>query len=220
MEASLSRAHQILVSSMKDFKDSDFEIVTDISEKNGLDLLVLLWKAEKRIVVYFEGSETIKDWLYNFRVFQVDFPLHKGVKVHDGFWSQIEPHLEQLKTTIKDLQFTYESQGYTLMLCGYSLGSAIAQIVAFYLCEHWNIELVTFASPRVGNKAWATLFDSKVTHYRVINARDCVPTLPMFWYTHTGIKVNLSHPSRVSCRCNVFEHLKSRYNSALDSFLK
>jgi len=38
---------------------------------------------------------------------------------------------------------------------------------------------VTFGTPRVGNEAWATLFDSQVTEFtRMNNKRDPVPTVP------------------------------------------
>jgi hypothetical protein len=50
---------------------------------------------------------------------------------------------------------------------------------------------VTFGTPRVGNKAWATFFDSQVSNFtRMNNMRDFVPILPGIFRGH-----GYSHPS-------------------------
>jgi hypothetical protein len=42
-----------------------------------------------------------------------------------------------------------------------------------------RIQGVTFGTPRVGNAAWATFFDSEITEFkRVNNKHDPVPVLP------------------------------------------
>lgn len=47
------------------------------------------------------------------------------------------------------------------------------------LPEDTTIRGVTFGTPRVGNEAWATFFDSHVSNFtRINNKRDPVPVLP------------------------------------------
>ena len=58
-----------------------------------------------------------------------------------------------------------------------------------HLPTNTTIQGVTFGTPRVGNAAWASLFDSEVTDFkRVNNKRDPVPTVP-------GRRSGFRHPS-------------------------
>jgi hypothetical protein len=51
-----------------------------------------------------------------------------------------------------------------------------------------NVRGVTFGTPRVGNEAWATFFDSRVIEFtRMNNRHDPVPTVP-------GRLLGFSHP--------------------------
>lgn len=51
---------------------------------------------------------------------------------------------------------------------GHSLGGALSELDALFLTLHLDpsihIKGVTFGTPRVGNPAWATLFDDKVDY--------------------------------------------------------
>ena len=53
---------------------------------------------------------------------------------------------------------------------------------------------VTFGTPRVGNKAWATFFDSHVSDFtRMNNMRDPVPTIPgrFLGYRHPSGEIHI-----------------------------
>jgi hypothetical protein len=53
-----------------------------------------------------------------------------------------------------------------------------------------TVEGVTFGTPRVGNRAWATFFNSQVSNFtRMNNKRDPIPTFPLNCW---GFK----HPSK------------------------
>lgn len=221
IDSSVRRGRAVLAASMSGFRESTPLNVHDkLSKKNGMDAVVLTWDAEKRIVLYFEGSETMQDWLQNLKLLQTDLALHDGVKVHHGFWLQLQPHLLDLERDVYALACRYAE--YTLMICGYSLGAAVAQLAALHFCAKRDVEIVTFASPRVGNRAWASLFDSKISHYRVTNGRDCVPAVPALWYAHTGTEVHLMGggyrtPKRESYIWEFVpcEHSKESYMDAL-----
>jgi hypothetical protein len=58
----------------------------------------------------------------------------------------------------------------------------------FNLPKDTTIRGVTFGTPRVGNEAWATFFDSEVADFkRVNNKRDPFPTVP-------GRRLGFRHP--------------------------
>ena len=53
--------------------------------------------------------------------------------------------------------------------------------------------MVTFASPRCGNKKFVNSFDSKenLIHYRVSTERDIITIFPVIKYYHCGINIRL-----------------------------
>ena len=67
------------------------------------------------------------------------------------------------------------------MQVGHSLGGALAEINALYMTlnlpSNVHVKAVTFGTPRVGNPAWATLFDSKVRRRQSL--RIALLTLPL-----------------------------------------
>ena len=78
------------------------------------------------------------------------------------------------------------------MQVGHSLGGALAELDSLFmrlnLPEGTTIRGVTFGTPRVGNPAWATYFDSQIAHFtRINNKRDMVPTVP-------GRRLGFRHP--------------------------
>jgi hypothetical protein len=63
-----------------------------------------------------------------------------------------------------------------------------------------TIRGVTFGVPRVGNKEWATLFDSHISDFtRINNKRDPVPTIPGIGlgYSHPGGEIHIEEDGRI-----------------------
>jgi hypothetical protein len=70
--------------------------------------------------------------------------------------------------------------GQPLLLCGHSLGGAIAQVLAAkirYAFPNANIQLLTFGSPKGGDERLQTILRS-VTQLHLVNDNDPVPYLP------------------------------------------
>lgn len=55
-----------------------------------------------------------------------------------------------------------------------------------------NIEVVTFGSPKIGNAAFASGFDSKIKCTRIVNDNDGIALMPLFSdYHHVGKTIQL-----------------------------
>lgn len=103
--------------------------------------------------------------------------VHRGFKREvDDIWPIIEKSLQE---NTKTLWFT-----------GHSLGGAMATICAGRcMLSHIKsnpAQIVTFGSPRVGNKRYINFV--KVNHKRWVNNNDIVTKVPPAWlgYRHTG----------------------------------
>ena len=81
-----------------------------------------------------------------------------------------------------------------LIITGISLGGGLAQLSYIDIKASGafdNVEVITFGSPRVGNKKWAKFFNSLVDHTRIYIRRDPIAFLPVCFtplcnYRHTG----------------------------------
>ncbi len=110
--------------------------------------------------------------------------VHTGFKkALDGVWHEIEKELDKLKCPV---YFT-----------GHSLGAALATLAAARTLPGCNLRAVyTFASPRVGNQAFADSM-AQLPIYRVVNGSDGVAALPpeMLGFAHVGQEQLLDSPS-------------------------
>jgi triacylglycerol lipase len=135
-------------------------------------------KTSRVVFVIFRGTQTIEDWLSNLTFPQAPHPAGSA-------WGQIE----------KGFGFTYQecsasavngvtSAGPTprIVVAGHSLGGALATLAAADLAIRnlSNVQLYSFASPRVGNLAFANQFTGKIpVAFRVANSEDIVTTVPL-----------------------------------------
>lgn len=91
----------------------------------------------------------------------------------------------------------------SVVVTGHSLGAALATMYA--LDNVVNGKLLnplacTFASPRVGNAAFARAFDGlSTTSWRIVNAQDIVPNLPpdIFGYRHVARLESISSIGKI-----------------------
>jgi triacylglycerol lipase len=107
-----------------------------------------------------------------------------GGKIHVGFKTEINklwPTLEKAVANIDSLYVT-----------GHSLGAAMATIAAGRM-QSKVIALVTFGSPRVGNKEYVNSLT--VTHHRVQNNCDDVTKVPfmLMGFAHHGTHVYMDY---------------------------
>jgi predicted lipase len=168
-------------------------IVKFISLNNGLQVCITISHTNSRITIIFRGSESLKDWLYDLLIIQTK--LKDNVYIHKGFKEQLEPAKDDLIYTISKLLQEYPK--YKLYTTGHSLGAALSTLFGYYLSEVFSpneVNIVSFASPRVGNKAWSDLINNKhnLNHFRFINDKDIVVSIPYINYYHAGLKCYLN----------------------------
>lgn len=86
--------------------------------------------------------------------------------------------------------------GRKLVVTGFSLGSALAQVLSVYLNEAgYDHTVYSFGGPRIcSGKAAAWLNDQAAPHYRFTAGRDWITHLPPFFfgYRHVGRRIRLS----------------------------
>ena len=174
---------------------SPLGIVYKFYSIDSTDLQVGITKSEvnKRITVIFRGSESMRDWYYDLSILKTK--LHDNVYVHSGFYKQLynENMYENLKNDINDLIKEYTD--YEIYITGHSLGAALATLFGYELARSIpnKVNIISFASPRVGNIEFKKAFDKKenLYHIRVTNNRDVVTAVPFINFKHVGTNVCL-----------------------------
>ena len=108
------------------------------------------------------------------------------VRLHPNFYSPVEsPGLIGLYADV--------------LKTGHSLGGALAELDTLFMKLNLPagtiVRGITFGTPRVGNAAWATFFDSQISEFtRMNNKRDPVPIVPgrLLGFRHPGVEIHIA----------------------------
>ena len=165
-----------------------------------------------RVVVVFRGTvdaDELRDDAKLLRLVKLRSSKRGDrARVHAGFVSHLDKQGCGVKLLGTVLREVAARQPCEVLLAGHSLGAAAATLLAFRLDGastklRMRLTLVTFGSPRVGNRYFKRAFDAsaRLRHYRVQNELDPVARCP-WWlpfpgtYKHTGHHVWLDASSR------------------------
>jgi len=135
-------------------------------------------------IIAIRGTLSAFEWLLDANIPQVPVPLvwfNNGkfqlAKVHLGFAIFYALLIEQVLDA-----FNKFDNSLPCLVTGHSLGAALATMIAPTLkiadidC---SVELYNYASPRVGNAAFAGAYSALIPEsYRVVNLSDLIPMLP------------------------------------------
>lgn len=121
--------------------------------------------------------------------------LQKHPEISKEHLASMHSKVEQALTRI--LQ---ETDGeLTIHVSGHSLGAALATIAALHaalVCDQHRagceVSLYTFASPRVGDSAFASACNQRLRSFRIANSEDLVPCLPPATLRVIGDEMNPS----------------------------
>ena len=130
------------------------------------------------VYIIFRGTITDQEWLQDLRMHLVPFLLPDFGKIHDGFLQSYNLFREQIRETLEKTD-----PGSKLFIAGHSLGAALATIALPDIgarLKPRRIALYTFGSPRIGDKAFVTAFNSRYAEvsFRIINTSDMVGLVP------------------------------------------
>jgi triacylglycerol lipase len=179
-------------------------------------------------VAVIRGTDGIVEWVIDAEFLLMPHPRHPGVKVEQGFWNIYQTmSLADPGTGVTTHQNATEGVADTVgagtvVVVGHSLGSALATYLADDLAERMKprASACLFASPRTGDTAWAALFASAVTEYRLFNyILDIVTHVPALGYAtlpnatviqpataQTGIRFDIFCNHHLICYCAMIDY--------------
>ena len=128
------------------------------------------------ILISIRGTKEGWDILRDADARQVPYAEGEG-QAHRGFYGAF---LAAKKFANDYLTAFYNNQ--TIIVCGHSLGGAIALLLAEWLRRDWSSEtrLYTYGAPRAGDEAFVAAAKGLV-HHRLVNHNDPVPSVPTTW---------------------------------------
>tara|TARA_B110000879_G_C11183015_1_gene519586 strand:+ start:4664 stop:5620 length:957 start_codon:yes stop_codon:yes gene_type:complete len=164
---------------------------------SDIQIAITVNDEQKHMSVVFRGSESLKDWYYDLQVYK--HHLKDDIWVHSGFYNQLHSDNIHLCIIAKIQSLLQEHPDYNIFVTGHSLGGALATLFGYILSHTIEnmITVVSFASPRIGNKPWQKSFENKsnLIHFRVCNNRDIVTSTPNINYYHVGTDIRLYNDS-------------------------
>ena len=215
------------------------ELVSWIENKKS-DTQGFVATRDKAIYVVWRGSESKKDFQNDASIDKVPF-INDGEKVHIGFkycWeSVVGDTYDAIDTALENLQ----GETTDIVVCGHSLGGAVATLYAHSIKKHYphyNVKCVTIGSPRVGNKTFKDNYDSyEIDTLRVVHNNDLVTHTPYIGFQHVNYQLRLDTDGNVLKRDksldalwlylkaifsgkNIKDHMGDGYMKALQNWVK
>ena len=154
--------------------------------------LIFQAKDSGEAVIAFRGTEGIKEWVLdaNFGTKPCPF-LSSAGETEDGFSNMYESVATGAAASSPKLVEGLPNLGWkqpieTVTICGHSLGGALATLATLDIAvnapaPYHNVTSYTYASPRTGTTQFASKYNQLVANtYRIANALDVVPRLPLF----------------------------------------
>lgn len=130
-------------------------------------------------IIVFRGTSNPKEWIANFQAAQSNY-VQGGVtrgRVHTGFlrlYAQLAPQVQRIANRL--------NAALPCFVTGHSLGGALATLATADLIQNralQNIQLYSYAAPRVGDPAFANHINMIApNNFRVLNLADIVPMVP------------------------------------------
>jgi len=192
---------------MRDLVDSGLEVVW-ISDRHPSDVnyCICVNRIASRVTVVFRGDEGVLRIVKDSQMMEHENPLAEEVenteviKLRAAVSKNIlTPRLDTKKSIVEEIhdrvnKIREELTGRDachLTICGHSLGGGLATVTGFYLACNNNlklaspIQIVTFASPRVGGNEFQRSFQhledsGRILYARFTNLNDMISLRP-FW---------------------------------------
>jgi hypothetical protein len=168
------------------------DLATDMDTSRDNVSIGLICQADTTgdVVVAIRGTQGIWEWIHDVNFFLVPCPfLAAGGHTEDGFTdmyqslrTNVAPGSTIFVEEIGKLAFPQPVGLVTV--CGYSLGGALATLLALDLTANGKAPFnqpaaYTYGSPRTGDSSFAATYNQAVMNsHRIANRLDIVPQLP------------------------------------------
>lgn len=150
------------------------------------------------VSITFRGSNSAKDWRTNLTFWKKTIPYGNTlspIRVHAGFLKAYKS--PAVRDVLHSLMTPEVSRVH---ICGHSQGGALAILCAVDLQYNFpekEYVVMSFGSPRVGNRAFAKSYNKRVFQtLRVENGNDIVTKVPpaLWGYRHVGVPIRVGMP--------------------------
>ncbi|MGP3790266.1 lipase family protein [Pseudomonas sp. B392_1p] len=133
---------------------------------------------DRMILIGVRGTqENPDDLMLDLDAAQV--PYEEGIgQAHQGFYRAFKA----VKAFVEPYLLNFHT-GQKIVVCGHSLGGAIALLLAEWIRRNeqkHDVLLYTFGAPRAGDRAFVE-GASALVHHRLVNHNDPIPSLPATW---------------------------------------
>ncbi|MBU2713792.1 lipase family protein [Zooshikella harenae] len=172
------------------FANVMFHKETD-GEEHLCELQAFFVYSKDSVVLFTRGTDNLANVLTDGTADQIPFKDGVGY-VHKGFYEAFNILKKKLHEKLKD-----NLTGKKLFIAAHSLGGAMATLFAVTYRDY-NPVLYTIGSPRVGTDTFVNTYKA-ITHYRIVNYKDPVTSVPSRWMdirlrTVLPSLVFISHP--------------------------
>lgn len=168
--------------------------------------------------ITFFSTNSKKDWVFNFRGIRRVIPYegtNKKIRVHTGYITAYKACRDEIANRLK------ASGKKKVVITGHSLGGAVATIAALdikYNNPESSVDVVSFGSPRVGNKHFVASFNKRLpNNIRVSTGNEFTLVLPPEWtgYRHVGVNKHYGAKT-VWWKINTKDHWPSNFINAIN----
>lgn len=207
------------------------DLATDMNPARGsqrVSIGLILQAPSGDVVIAIRGTEGIMEWIQDAQFLPVNCRfLASAGNTDDGFTAMYSSlttaNLAGSPTVTSALPtLPFNKPMTSLTICGHSLGGALATLLALDVAANTKLSpatVYTYASPRVGDATFVSLYDHIVPDtFRIANRVDLVPKLPLPpLYEHVSDLVELNPvqlgiPPKVLIKLEIpCEHILSSY---------
>jgi len=149
-----------------------------LQRRQGLPIGFIAENAAE-VFLIFRGTVTTSEWLRDLNIRLTSYPHFDSCKVHEGFLQTFNVFRTRIMESLAGLDTRKR-----LFVAGHSLGAALATLAVPDLAVSTGFKspiVYTYASPRVGDKAFAQAYDRQCgkRSFRIANTSDLVVSIPL-----------------------------------------